>query len=514
MKRLSELLRALPKVQVWQTGTEDVSITQITADSRAVRPGALFVAWRGKQTDGHQYIPQALAKGAVALLLEKSSEAPADIPVLLVESAREAYAYLSAAWFDFPAEKLNIVGITGTNGKSSTTYYLYQLLRGLGKKVGLIGTVFCLAETETLPATLTTPDSYELHRLFRHFVEKGITHAVMEVSSIALDQYRTAGLNFAGAIFTNLSHDHLDYHGTFTAYRDAKKKLFDGLSPQAFALTNADDKHGTFMLQNTAAERYAYTLEGRADFSLRLREAGLWGIEYDLALRYGEVQTKKQGIPLIIEELGPLSASLLGRFQAYNLIAALGAAFLLERGTEAASLRDLWRELGRLSTLLHTLPGRLEPISLPEGRLGLVDYAHTPDAVEKVLKALRPLIPAEGKLFAVLGAGGDRDRAKRGPMAQIAALHADTVILTSDNPRSEDPLAIIREMLEGVPSSLRSRVVTIPDRAEAIRVAVQLSPPKSLVAVLGKGHETYQEIQGVRYPFSDREILQSFSYAQ
>ncbi|MEN3041247.1 MAG: UDP-N-acetylmuramoyl-L-alanyl-D-glutamate--2,6-diaminopimelate ligase [Bacteroidia bacterium] len=514
MKRLSELLHALPRPYLPLQSSDDPLITHITADSRVVVPGALFIAWPGKQTDGHRYIPQALEKGAVALLTEKPIEAPPHVPVIVVPSAREAYAYLTAAWFDFPATKLRIVGITGTNGKSSTTYYLYQLLSGLGRRVGLIGTVFCLAEDEMLPASLTTPDSYDLHRLFRHFIDKGITHVVMEVSSIALDQYRTAGIDFVGAVFTNLSHDHLDYHGTFIAYRDAKKKLFDGLSTEAFALTNADDKHGLFMLQNTPAERYAYTLEGKADFALRLREASLWGIEYDLALRYGEVQTKKQDLPLIIETSESLSAPLLGRFQAYNLIAAVGAAFLLERRNDSASLRELWRELTRLSTLLRTLPGRLEPVPLPQGKIGLVDYAHTPDAVENVLRTLRPLIAGDGRLFAVLGAGGDRDRFKRGPMAQIAALHADTVILTSDNPRSEDPLRILKDMIEGVPLTLRQKVLIIPDRAEAIRTAVQLSPPRSLIAVLGKGHETYQEIQGVRYPFSDRDILQSFAYAE
>ncbi|MCX8113190.1 MAG: UDP-N-acetylmuramoyl-L-alanyl-D-glutamate--2,6-diaminopimelate ligase [Bacteroidia bacterium] len=513
MKRLSELIAGLKGVRVG-CGSTDLLITQLTADSRTVQPGALFVAWKGRQTDGHRFIPEAIERGAVAILAESAVEVPSSVTLLLSPHARESYAYLSAAWFDYPARQLRIVGITGTNGKSSTAYYLYQLLRGLGYRTGLIGTVFCLAETETLPATLTTPDSYELHRLLRYFVERGITHVAMEVSSIALDQRRSAGIDFAGAVFTNLSHDHLDYHGTFTAYRDAKKRLFDGLSPSSFALTNADDKHGLFMLQNTAAQRYCYTVEGREDFGLRLRALGLWGIEYDLILRYGEVRPKSTDVPLVMEDIGPLSAPLLGRFQAYNLLAAIASAFLLEAKGDRIALREQWMELGRLSTLLQTLPGRLEPIALPEGRMGLVDYAHTPDAVEQVLRTLRPLVPEGGKLFVVLGAGGDRDSSKRAPMASAAARLADVAIFTSDNPRSEDPLAILRDMQSGVPPTLTSKVLTIPDRAEAIRAAVQLSPPHSLIAVLGKGHETYQEIQGVRYPFSDRQVLQSLAYAE
>lgn len=514
MKRLSELLAGIQGIHHRQ-GALDVPITRITADSRLVEPGTLFIAWKGRLQDGHTFIPEAIARGAVALLTEQPVEASEGLTLLIADSVREAYAHLSAAWFSHPARRLRIVGITGTNGKSSTAYYLYQLLQGLGHSTGLIGTVFCLAGEEKLPATLTTPDSYELHRLFQHFVEKGITHVAMEVSSIALDQHRTAGIDFTGAVFTNLSHDHLDYHGTFTAYRDAKKRLFDGLGRTAFALTNVDDRHGLFMLQNTAGRRYGYTVEGRSDFGLHLREAGLWGMEYGMQIRYGELRKKGEGSPVLLADIGPLTVPLIGRFQAYNLLAAVGAAFLLEAGDKhQEALNELWRELGRLSTLLRTLPGRLEAVPLGEGRTGLVDYAHTPDAVEQVLRTLRPLVPAGGKLFAVLGAGGDRDRSKRGLMAAAAARLADTAILTSDNPRSEDPLAILQEMQAGVPASLRPKVLSIPDRAEAIRAAVQLSPPHSLIAVLGKGHETYQEIRGVKHPFDDREILQSLAYAE
>ncbi|MCS7297114.1 MAG: UDP-N-acetylmuramoyl-L-alanyl-D-glutamate--2,6-diaminopimelate ligase [Bacteroidia bacterium] len=511
MKRLSKLLKGIKGVYRIQ-GEMDIDITHLTADSREVRPGSLFVAWKGRTNDGHRFAHEAVARGARAILVETPIEIDSSVTLLQTQNSREAYAHLCAAWFEYPAYHLKTIGITGTNGKSSTAYYIYQLLKGLGRRVGLIGTVFCLAEEEILPATLTTPDSYELHRLLSYYLQKGISHVVMEVSSIALDQRRTEGIPFSGAIFTNLSHDHLDYHGSFAAYRDAKKRLFDNLSQTAFALTNADDKHGLFMLQNTSAVRYSYSLQGVADFSLRLRDLGLWGIEYELHLRYGEAHPHRE-IPLLLETSPTLTAPLIGRFQGYNLLAAVAGAFLIEGEGEIAELRARWHELVQLSTLLRTLPGRLEPVPLQEGRVGLVDYAHSPDAVEQVLQTLRPLLSGEGKLVVVLGAGGDRDRKKRAPMGQIAARLADIVILTSDNPRSEDPLSIIQEMMEGIPLTLRSKVFAIPDRQEAIQTAVQLSPPRSLIAVLGKGHETYQEIQGIKYPFSDRAVLEALAYA-
>lgn len=507
MKSLHELIAVLPGVraEAWPA----VPITQLTADSRQVQPGSLFVAWQGKSTDGHAYVPEALARGAAALVVEKPTTAPPGIPIVQVSNARLAYALLCSRWFDHPEENLTLVGITGTNGKSSTTYFLYQLWRGLGHRAGLIGTVFCLAEETIYPATLTTPDSYELYRLLRLFADQGITHVAMEVSSIALDQQRTAGLPFAGAVFTNLTHDHLDYHGTFTAYRDAKKRLFDDLAPGSFALLNIDDPNGSWMGQNTPAGRYGYSLQQAADFSLRLRQADLWGLQYELKAHL--MPTPAQGRLPFTGQAPNLHAALVGRFQAYNLLAAVAAAFLSAGQTAPEKERqDLWHHLAQLSTQLKALPGRLERVPLAGKRLGLVDYAHTPDAVAQVLRMLRSLLPEGGQLIAVLGAGGDRDRSKRGPMAKAAAAFAHRVLLTSDNPRSEDPLAILEEMQAGVPAEMRNRVIRIPDRAEAIRTAVSIAPPHSLIAVLGKGHETYQEIQGVRYPFSDRAVLEAF----
>lgn len=505
MKNLRELVAGLGGAGDWP----EVPITQLTADSRQVQPGSLFVAWQGKSTDGHAYVPEALARGAAALVVEKPTPAPPGIPVVEVPNARLAYALLCSRWFDHPEKELTLVGITGTNGKSSTAYFLYQLWRGLGHRTGLIGTVFCLAEETTYPATLTTPDSYELYRLLRLFVDQGITHVAMEVSSIALDQQRTAGLPFAGAVFTNLTHDHLDYHGTFTAYRDAKKRLFDGLSPESFALLNVDDPNGNWMGQNTPAQRYSYSLQQAADFSLRLRQADLWGLQYELRAHL-RPSLARGGLPFT-GQAANLHAALVGRFQAYNLLGAVGAAFLSAGQTAPEKERqELWLHLAQLSTQLKALPGRLELVPLAGQRLGLVDYAHTPDAVAQVLRMLRSLLPEGGQLIAVLGAGGNRDPSKRGPMAKAAATFAHKVVLTSDNPRREDPLAILNEMQAGVPIEMRNRVIRIPDRAEAIRTAVSIAPPHSLIAVLGKGHETYQEIGGVRYPFSDRAVLESF----
>ncbi|MCX7606441.1 MAG: UDP-N-acetylmuramoyl-L-alanyl-D-glutamate--2,6-diaminopimelate ligase [Bacteroidia bacterium] len=507
MKSLGELCEGIiesPLPEEFQSK----KIQRLTADSRQVEPGSLFIAWEGKQTDGHKYISEAIARGAEVILCEKPLEVPPEILLIPVENSRRTYALLCSRWFDHPEKSLHTVGITGTNGKSSTAYYLYQLWRGLQRKTGLIGTVFCLAEETVLPATLTTPDSYELYRLLRHFVDSGITHVAMEVSSIALDQYRTEGIPFQGAVFTNLSHDHLDYHGTFTAYRDAKKRLFDRLASESFALTNIDDKNGLFMLQNTAAYRYGYSLQQVSDFQLSLREAGLWGMEYELRVHLGENQPRRKAELPFEVHIGNLHAPLIGRFQGYNLLAAVAATFLSEyRSKDHEERRGLWQHLALLSTQLKTLPGRLEPISLGHERMGLVDYAHTPDAVEKVLRSLRSLVPAGGKLIAVLGAGGNRDRSKRGPMGIAAAQWADMAILTSDNPRNEDPLSILEEMCAPIPADLRRRVLRIPDRREAIRTAIQMAPPHSLIIVLGKGHETYQEIQGVKYPFSDREEL-------
>jgi UDP-N-acetylmuramoyl-L-alanyl-D-glutamate--2,6-diaminopimelate ligase len=501
MRSLHELLLQVPGITPAHLPAENIQITGLSADSRTVQPGYLFIAWQGKAADGHTYIPDALARGAAALLTEKPLPDPVPVPVITVPNARLAYSYLSSAWFGHPARRLTIVGITGTNGKSSTAYYLYQLWQKAGYRAGLIGTVFCKAADETLPATLTTPDSYVLHQLFADFVSRGITHVAMEVSSIALDQHRTAGVPFMGGIFTNLSHDHLDYHGTFTAYRGAKKRLFDDLPEKSFALTNIDDRNGIFMLQNTRACRYGYSRRQPADFHGTLIEGDVWGLSLRLRL------SPLRGVP-VAEEFPPVHVAILGDFQLENLLAAWGAAILVEAPGDAPSQ---WVELGRFYAQalseVRGLPGRMETIPLPEGRVGIVDYAHTPDAVEKVLRVLRPLVPAGGQLVAVLGAGGNRDASKRPLMAKAAALHADVVWLTSDNPRYEDPHAILENMHQPLPPTLRRKILREVDRREAIRRAVTTATPHSLIAILGKGHETYQETQGVKYPFSDQEVL-------
>lgn len=502
MKSLRELLR-LANLPVLET---DTRLSGLTASSQAVGPGMLFVAWKGHSRDGHDYIPEALARGAAALLVERPIEAP--VPTLIVPNARRAYAQLCSAWFDHPAQHLTMVGITGTNGKSSTAYYLYQLWQALGHKAGLIGTVFCKVDQKTLPATLTTPDSYDLQALLRQCVDEGVTHVAMEVSSIALDQHRTAGLPFKGAVFTNLSHDHLDYHGTFTAYRDAKKLLFDGLSSEAFALVNVADRHGPFMLQNTAAARYGYAVGNVADFQAGLEEASSWGLQFRLEINL--LSHPRLGRPISFMQEG-LHSSLIGAFQLENLLAAYGASLLTEGvGLSEKAQQALAYELAVALSKARGLPGRMEPIPLSQDRLAIVDYAHTPDAIEKVLCTLRPLVRPGGRLIVVVGAGGNRDRTKRAPMGKASALYADLAFFTSDNPRSEDPAAILAEMYEPLEPSLRAKVFCIPDRREAIEKAIVWAPPGSLIAVLGKGHETYQEIAGVRYPFSDQEVILAY----
>jgi len=507
MHSLHKLLTGMPGLI--EAPAEDVLITGLSADSRAIEPGHLFVAWTGHTADGHAFIPEAIERGASTILLERPPAQPLSVPIIRVTNARLAYSHLCSAWFDHPASRLTIVGITGTNGKSSSAYFLYQLWQALGYKTGLIGTVFCKADTATLPATLTTPDSYKLHELLAHFLEREISHVVMEVSSIALDQYRTDAIPFRGAVFTNLSHDHLDYHKTFTAYRNAKKRLFDGLDSGAFSLTNIDDRNGLFMLQNTPSQRYSYSLRQPADFQGTLVEAGMWGLSF--RLRLGPLPGPT-GLSPLAEALPVIHSPLIGHFQVENLLAAWGAALLVERPAyEPKAWGELAHLLAQKLSQVQGLPGRMEPIALSQHRLGIVDYAHTPDAVEKSLRVLRSLLPPGGQLIAVLGAGGNRDRSKRPAMSQAAACQADIIWLTSDNPRYESPEAILEDLYRPLPPHLRQKVFKEPDRREAIHKAIAMAPPHSIIAVLGKGHETYQEIQGFRHPFSDQAVLLEMS---
>ncbi|MGQ9862944.1 MAG: UDP-N-acetylmuramoyl-L-alanyl-D-glutamate--2,6-diaminopimelate ligase [Bacteroidia bacterium] len=467
-------------------GIPPETITHLTGDSRAVNQGAVFFAWQGRKADGHQYIPEAVAKGAKVIIHEKPLPTyEENCYYVQVSSARAAYAHLCAAYWDFPAQKLYLLGVTGTNGKSSTAYYLYQMWQPF-TRAGLIGTVFTKIAQETHPSLYTTPDAGMLQALLAQMVQAGVTHVVMEVSSHALDQDRVAGIDFQGALFTNLTQDHLDYHGSMEAYRDAKKKLFDGLSRDAFAVTNADDPNGAFMVQNVLGARFRYGIKKAADLRARILESTPHGML--IMLRY-------EG-----RESPPLTLPLLTQLNVYN---ALGAALAAHHSGLS------WEELFPRLTLLNPLPGRLEWIPLHQQKIAVIDYAHTPDAVEKVLRSLRQL--HRGPLIAVLGCGGDRDPSKRPLMGKIAVRYADQVFFTSDNPRSEDPWAIIQAMYADLSLQEKTRVSPIVDRAEAIAAALETAPPKSLIAIVGKGHETYQEIQGKRIPFSDRQHVEAYA---
>jgi len=479
LKSLEFLLRGVDILDI--RGDRERNISRITPDSRMVGPDDLFVALRGSGQDGHDFIPAALAAGASVILTEQLI--PADVPGsctwVQVRDSRLALAIIAGNRFDHPSRELRLVGVTGTNGKTSVVYTLYQLFTMLGYSCGMISTVRILWPGHDEPARLTTPDVLALNEILRRMADAGCGMVFMEVSSHAAHQGRIAGLAFAGGIFTNLTHDHLDYHGTFAAYRDAKKSFFDGLSADAFALVNADDRNGMVMVQNCRARKATFGLKHLADYKGRILENRLEG----LLMRMGN-QT--------------VSCRMSGAFNASNLLAAYGAARLLGEEEETV-----------LSALSACRPpeGRLDVFRHPSGRTGVVDFAHTPDALENVLRTLLALKQPEARLVAVLGCGGDRDKAKRPLMGALAARLADLAVFTSDNPRSEDPDAIIGEMLAGVPEDLRPRVQTITARDQAIQIAARLAGPADVILVAGKGHETYQEVQGQHYPFDDKASL-------
>ncbi len=452
-------------------------------DSREVKPGYVFVAVRGTRVDGHDYVSRALAAGAAVVVAEES---PANWPkdtdaaLVLVENSAEALGVLAHAWHGRPSEELVLIGVTGTNGKTTVTTLLYDLYTNLGYRCGLVSTVELRIGAERLPATHTTPDALALNASLARMRDAGCEYVFMEVSSHALVQGRTAGLIFRGGVFTNLTHDHLDYHGTFAAYITAKKMLFDGLGKKAFALVNIDDKRGDVMVQNTAAKIYRYSLRGMADFRARILENAVTGLHLELDGR--EVYTR-----------------MVGDFNAYNLLAAYGVAVILEEEPD--------RVLTELSRLTGA-EGRMEAVSLPGSEVrGVVDYAHTPDALEKVLTSLRATLGVGDRLICVAGAGGDRDRSKRPKMGNAAVRLADQVVLTSDNPRSEDPATIIEEMAAEFGIEEKVKTIRETDRRTAIRMAVRLARPGDVILVAGKGHETYQEVKGVRSPFDDRREL-------
>ena len=461
---------------------EQLEITKITEDSRAVTAGTLFVALRGTQADGHRFIPSAIEAGSRAIVLETlPEELQEGVAYIVVPSSSEVLGLLSSALHGHPSRQLTVVGVTGTNGKTTIATLLFRLFRALGYRCGLLSTVCNYIEDEAISATHTTPSAPELQALLGRMRDAGCTHVFMEVSSHALAQHRVAGLHFRGGIFTNLTRDHLDYHGSVQEYLRAKKSFFDGLGKEAFALTNVDDKNGLVMLQNTRAEKYSYALRSAADYRAEILEQYPYG-----------TQVRIDGREVLVR--------LVGEFNIYNLLAVYGVALLLGVAKE-----DVLIQLSQLTAV----DGRFQSfISEKRGYIAIVDYAHTPDALANVLETIQELKGRKAEVICVVGCGGDRDRGKRPIMAQEAARRSDRVILTSDNPRSEDPQAIIAEMKAGLSPEDLSRTLSITDRAEAIRTATMLAKAGDIILIAGKGHETYQEIAGVRHHFDDREILQ------
>ncbi len=460
---------------------EQLEITKITEDSRAVTAGTLFVALRGTQADGHRFIPSAIQAGSRAIVLETlPEELQEGVAYIVVPSSSEVLGLLSSALHGHPSRQLTVVGVTGTNGKTTIATLLFRLFRALGYRCGLLSTVCNYIEDEAISATHTTPSAPDLQALLGRMRDAGCTHVFMEASSHALAQHRVAGVRFRGGIFTNLTRDHLDYHGSVQEYLRAKKSFFDGLGKEAFALTNVDDKNGLVMLQNTRAEKHSYALRSAADYRAEILEQYPYGTQ----IRIG-------GKEVLVR--------LVGEFNIYNLLAVYAAALLLGVPKE-----DVLIQLSQLTAV----DGRFQSfISEKRGYVAIVDYAHTPDALANVLETIQELKGRKAEVICVVGCGGDRDRGKRPIMAQEAVRRSDRVILTSDNPRSEDPRTIIEEMKAGLTPDELARTLSITDRAEAIRTATMLAKAGDIILVAGKGHETYQEIAGVRHHFDDREIL-------
>ncbi len=479
-KVLSDLLYGVALRET--AGSMNRSISRITLDSRVKGSDGLFAALSGTRSDGHDFIPQAIANGATVILCERLPETlQDDLTYVRVEDSREALGLIAANFYDNPSAKLKLVGVTGTNGKTSVVTLLHRLFRSLGYQAGMLSTVENRIGDRVLPSTHTTPDSVSLQALLAEMVDQGCSHAFMEVSSHAADQRRIAGVDFDVAVFTNMSHDHLDYHGDMKNYITAKKLFFDGLSDKAHALVNIDDKRGPVMVQNTKAKVHTYGFRGVADFNGKLLESGFTGLQ----LQFDGLE---------------MHSLLIGEFNAYNLLAVYGAAILLDQ-----QVTETLREMSRL----RSAEGRFDYLLSNKDRLvGIVDYAHTPDALEKVLSTIRSIRSADEKVITVVGCGGDRDRSKRPIMAKVACQMSDKVVLTSDNPRSEMPSAILDEMYTGVELPFQSRTLVQADRREAIRTACMLAGPGDIILVAGKGHEKYQEIEGVKYPFDDRAVLQ------
>jgi len=479
MKTLQDILYKVRLQEV--SGSTDIIIGSLHIDSRQIREGGLFIATKGAAADGHQFIDQAVRQGALAILCEKfPDELESGITYLRVADSREAAGIMADNFYDQPSSKLKLIGVTGTNGKTTVTTMLYEVCSRLGSKSGLLSTIRNIIAGEEIASTHTTADVITVNALLARMVEAGCAYAFMEVSSHACDQKRIAGLQFSGGVFTNITHDHLDYHKTFKEYIAAKKKFFDQLRPGAFALVNVDDKNGLVMLQNTKAVRHSYSLVNVADFKLRILEHTFNGLVLD-------VNGKE------------LYVSMIGRFNAYNLLAVYAVCMLLGLPEQ---------EVLSAISLARGAEGRFEHLRTTKDHIvGIVDYAHTPDALKNVLNTIKEIRTGNERVLTLVGCGGNRDVAKRPKMALIAAELSDLVILTSDNPRDEAPAEILRQMKEGVPAHQVRKVLVIEDRKEAIKTACAMAQPNDIILLAGKGHEKYQEIKGKKYPFDDKEIL-------
>ena len=478
--RLTTLIESCRIVSI--RGNEAAEITTVTSDSRRVEPGALFVAVEGICTDGHAYIGKAIEQGAVVVVYDKPmiEEYFSRVTYVQVENSAVALAHIADTWYGHPSRQLRLVGVTGTNGKTTIATLLWQLFRNQGYAAGLISTVANYVNGEKHPTTHTTPDSLTLNALLRRMVDAGCAYAFMEVSSHAIHQKRIEALHFSGGIFTNLTQDHLDYHKNMLEYRNVKKLFFDNLPEETFALTNIDDKNGLVMLQNCRAVKKSYSVKGMADFKARIFEKHFDGTDIEI-----------NGRELVVQFVGV--------FNVYNLLAVYGAAILLGLNEE-----EVLREL----SLLQPVAGRFQTFRSPKGYTAIVDYAHTPDALSNVLKAIQEVLGNRGRIITVVGCGGNRDRTKRPIMAREAAERSDSVLLTSDNPRFEEPEEILREMTEGLTEEQRQAALTIVDRREAIKTACALAKEGDVILIAGKGHEDYQEIKGVKYHFDDREEVE------
>lgn len=472
----------LYKVQIRAVdGSTDTVVTDIQVDSREVKPGAVFVAVKGATADGHQFIDKAIGNGATVVVYET---APAGkqpgVVYVQVENSAAAVGHMANNFFGQPSSMMKVVGVTGTNGKTTIATLLYKLFTALGYKCGLLSTVDNHIGDTVMSATHTTPDAIQLNRLLKRMTDEGCSHAFMEVSSHALHQHRVTGLQFTGGVFSNITHDHLDYHKTFDEYIRVKKGFFDSLSSSAFAISNADDKRGIVMLQNTSAKKYLYSLRTLADFKGKIIENSLSGLS--MTVNDQEVHFR-----------------LIGEFNAYNLLAVYGAAICLGEDRQ---------EILRCLSVLTGAEGRFDYLVSPKDKIiAIVDYAHTPDALLNVLATIRKLKRGFEQLITVVGCGGDRDKTKRPVMAEVVCEHSDKAIFTSDNPRNEDPAQIIRDMEEGLPAAAKRKYISIVDRREAIKTAISLAKPDDIVLIAGKGHEKYQEIKGVKHPFDDKEVV-------